>query len=253
MPKVTKPETLTLTFDADKISSDKFVKAFEAFFGIVKEVCYEISGSKSKIETFVQIEKGSVVLRAELIPKNPKDAPLFIHAKRKIYEGMDALENNVDKRPEFFNRQALEYSKVISTLRLTKRHPFTTMKISLNGKTKPVSREITTQTLATVDKLIGDKFIAVGAVEGVVRTISDYSGNLKFYLYDEQDDVNVLCNVSNEKEKDVLDKFRQRVVANGIVHYNKDGFPNAIDVEEITSLPTWEKLPPVEKFIGILK
>ena len=132
------------------------------------------------------------------------------------------------------------------------KNPFDRITIILNGSTPPQPQNVSSQTAATVDKLLGGKLISHGSVEGYLKAISDREGNVAFSVITPSNNDRVICIVKNELESQVLSNFRKRVRLYGLVRYDKEGYPYSINVEEIETLPSFEDMKQPKEFLGIL-
>ena len=107
--------------------------------------------------------------------------------------------------------------------------------------------EITSQTAATADDLLGSKHEGLGSVEGKIEIISDRKG-FKCSIFDPLYDRSIICYFDNpEIEEKAYRAFRKRALARGWVRYDREGKPVNIVVEEIREFPDESTLPTLEQ------
>jgi len=242
-------ESLSLEFDGEKITSEKFLKASSAFLNLIKEVSAEVTGSRKVVQTLVSVESGSVHVIAHPTIRKGEGLHTPHEINSVILGGLSQLERGAESAPEYFNRKALSDARLLSSL-LSGKDKLTKLAIRREGEAEAA---LSPQTFATVEKLLGTKYEAQGSVEGVLRTLSDEDEGLRFYVHDVLNDDRIVCEVPETYLSKAFELFRHRVVVYGLVRFGKDGYPNSIVVEEIVALPNFENLPPVDSFRGILK
>jgi hypothetical protein len=241
-------ESLSLVFDAESLTAEKFLKAVTSFLNLVREVSAEVAGSRTAVETIVAVHEGSVVIEAKpRLRPNARVSGKF-EFEKSILDGIRQLERNPETIPAYYNPESLASANALSMLMSGKNR---LTKLEIKGSThKPAS--FTPQTSASVERLLGSKFSAHGSVEGTLRTItSENDDSIKFYVFDALNNTKIECLVSEEEEQKILSFFKRRVVVDGLVQYDRDGFPRSITAENVEPLPGFGQLPPVEKYRGM--
>ncbi len=246
--KIRADESVSLEFDGEKTTPRKFLATLHAFFDLVQEVGNQVAGEENAIELNVSVYQASKGIRVTPYVRRGILMPTTIESA--IIVGVELLERNGDRVPPYFTIKALDDAAKLSHLGGTKdRRVFS--KMNLVGSSKKIV-PISPQTEATVDRLIRPKYTAYGSVEGELRGLKDEDDqSIKFQVRDEVNDDWIDCNVTEEWEQQILKYWKKRVSVAGQVHYNRDGFPNSITVEDVQELPGFDTLPPIETYRGL--
>jgi hypothetical protein len=101
-----------------------------------------------------------------------------------------------------------------------------------------------------VEELIGVKFRAYGAIEGIIETIT-IKGQVQFKIYDPATRDRIACIISPGQLEEAKAAFPHRVAVYGHIRYAKSGKPLAIEVETIRRLRSVEHLPQGKDIQGI--
>jgi hypothetical protein len=159
-------------------------------------------------------------------------------AVRIYIQGIRELETDEPptEAPAFFENKTLSsVRRLVSVLR----HDTGSLVFSSPG-IDPVSA--TQRVAINVDELIGAKFKANGALEGVLETLTA-RGKINFKLYDPLTNYRTVCYISPEKLDEAKAAFPHRVAVYGAIRYAKSGRPLSIDVEQIRRLRLRSELP----------
>lgn len=237
---------LTLKIEGKKITAEKFLKATNSFFGLVRSVADEITGEKGAVTWIATAEKGSQILTAtpeasELVVKDIQLIP------KTINQGFRDLEKK-DKRPKGFTDTTLRHAKDLSAIIGNTNGDVKSVVLKLAGR----SSSITEKTFSHVNDILGSRKSEEGSVEGRVTVLSDKAG-LTIYVDDVLTKHPVKCIPRDIDEQKLITAFRSRVVVMGTVHYRKDGAPVKIDVDMIRILGKQRDLPGFKDVIGIFR
>jgi hypothetical protein len=240
--KIRAEESLSIEFDGGRNTPEKFLATTRAFLDLVKEVASQVSGDEKAIELDVSVYPASIGIR--VVPYVRSDIHLPSPIECVVIAGIKLLEGNGDQIPKYFTKKALSDAAILS-------RNVHSGKMKLIGSSKDFV-PLSSQTNATVERLLRPKYSAHGSVEGVLRGIyADDDSTLKFEVRDEVNDDWVLCIASPNWEHQLIENWKKRVSVIGIVNYDRDGFPISINVENVMELPGFESLPPVETYRGL--
>jgi hypothetical protein len=159
-------------------------------------------------------------------------------AVRAYIEGIRALETDEPptEPPAFFENKTLSsVQRLVSVLRRD-----TAALVFSSPDIAPVSA--TQRVAISVDELIGAKFKATGALEGILETLTA-RGKINFKLYDPLTNCRIACYISPEKLEEAKAAFPHRVAVYGPIRYAKSGRPLSIEVEQIRRLRLRSELP----------
>ena len=147
-------------------------------------------------------------------------------------------------RPEFFSDGALDSLKDLAAIASGDVEEVF-VNGSLNGKAhRAIRLKPTIRT--NVDELIGPRYRSIGSVEGSLDTVSLHRGP-RIFVYHHITRRAVRCTFDREMIEEVKTALGQRVVASGIVHYNRQGDPLRVEMEHLRviargNLPTTAEL-----------
>ena len=237
---------LTLKIKGKKITAQKFLKATNSFLGLLRNVADEITGDTDAVTWIVSAKKGSQIITA-----TPEASTIPVRDIQSIPQaisgGFAALEKE-DHRPRGFSDTTLRHAKDLSLVVGNTDGDVSGVVLSF-GK---ISNPITDRTASNVGSILGAKRSEDGSVEGRVSVLSDKTG-----LTIEVDDVltghPVKCVPRKVSEQELINAFRRRIVASGLVHYRQDKAPVKIDVDEIRILGERSDLPGFDDIIGIFQ
>lgn len=159
-------------------------------------------------------------------------------AVRLYIEGIRALETDEPptEPPAFFEDKTLNsVHKLVSVLRRD-----TGSLVFSSPDIKPVSA--TLRVAVSIEELIGAKFKATGALEGVLETLT-VRKKINFKLHDPLTNYRTTCYISPEKLDEAKAAFPHRVAVYGAIRYAKSGKPLSIDVQRIRRLRLRSDLP----------
>lgn len=234
---------ITLELAGSKITSDKFLRAISAFFGVVNDVTNQVSKKQNALAWVVSVEAGSARIVATAEPIDPDDIDTIPPVLRAIREGAASIETSSEV-PRYFSEAGLQRMRELASIRSRE---IDTVKLIVDGAPVRLSHHTT----AHVDDILGVKSKALGAIEGKLQMMTQ-RGGLKFAIYDDLTDRRVECSVTPEMFEEIKAAFGKRVSVYGIVSYRGNGVPDNIKVQEFRVLSK-ENLPTFEDVKGILK
>ena len=249
MAKPLELQSLTFEVDGPKITAHDFNRSFSAFLELANEVANDIAGRSRAIEWILSVEAGSVRVQVtpEAVHIDPKQIPTAINA---IRDGLEFLEAGKHDWPDHFSEKALANVRHMSRVVSSSKEELS-IQIKYNGSTTKLS----SQSIASIDRLLKGKYTDYGTIEGYIRIISKKGGAHFFIDDDVSDRKNIRCYFKREFWNDVIQSFDpeidRRVSVTGDILYRRDGVPVHISVEEFRILRKKEELPTWDDVIGI--
>ena len=241
MDKSTKIE---LTLDGEFVDAKQFLQGVEHFIGLIKEVADVVSADGPKVDWLVKVREGSNVLEAY---PTAVDGSLE-KGKQCIVEiesGLRSLEEKA-KRPRNFTDKALKHARGLSGIVGTLGSKIDNVKIGSFKRTI----NITHQSYANIEKILGVHVVSFGSVEGKLRLISDIRGD-HVVIEDPITHKKIRCNLEPGLDE-IFHHFGERVSVNGLVKYRKDGEIVSVQVRDYRIIGG-KQLPTADDVKGILK
>ncbi|HET7623371.1 MAG TPA: hypothetical protein VFK39_15810 [Gemmatimonadaceae bacterium] len=239
---------LFLKLDRPDVSVEEFAEAAQALLAVVREVAQEVAGDATALRWIIrELRAGSAVLEAE--PEILDDALTPAVVERIMTaagDGMRALEEDGVGRPAFFTDSALRSAKRLAGILAAGEVGTSTIRIG------PVTVAPTQRVAANVDEIIMGKVKSIGAVEGLLVTVSKRDG-YRFFVQDRVRDHRVECHFKDDLLGSVLKAFDKLVIVRGVVWSRKDGAPQRIDVRSFEVLENDAQLPRANMVRGILR
>ena len=239
---------LSLRIDGD-ISIESFREAIVNFIKLLHEVDETVSGGDRSVRwKLADLRRGSAAILTWVgeprPPRTKKErvrdlAPIV---GEEVIAGMEKLERG-EGRPVVFSDDALDATKRLAHLRT--RRGITGLAIAgenADGKKRLRILDVTERVAATVNDLIGPKYIATGSVEGMLQVINSH-GTLYFSVYDSIWGGRVRCDIPEGLKAKAISAFDKRVLVRGIVSTDAAGHPRHVKAEDIEELPSREQLP----------
>ena len=175
----------------------------------------------------------------DLDDPSPEAVRLYIQGIKIL----DAEEPPTEPPPFFDEASLASLGRLVSVIRRdTRSLIFSSPGIEPASATERVAINIT--------KLIGAKFKASGALEGVLETLT-VKGRTNFKLYDPLTNYRIACYILPDKLNEAKDAFPHRVAVYGEIKYAKSGKPISIDVKQIRRLRLRVDLPQLKDIEGI--
>ena len=236
---------IELKLDGRKITVEKFRRSISAFYNLIDEVAFQVSGKRKQIQWIVTVEPGSIVLA-----NKPEVDKLPITILDKTVDSFDNGIATLEKkavRPDFFSDAALEYVQYLASIPEYHRNGLEHIGITINQK----SHILTHRSVANVEEILSVYGKALGSIEGRLSTISE-RGGLKIVVYEQITDKAIRCHIEDEMLDNVTSAFGKRVYIYGLINYGKDKLPKSIQVEEIRVFPSKDAIPSAMDVYGIL-
>lgn len=238
------PDSLTLKIDGQHITAEKFLKAVSSFVALINDVADNVSQEKAAFKWLVSVESGSAIVhfRPESHRAEKKFMPVAVKAVR---EGLRTIEKHA-QRPRYWSDNALRKAKDLAEVLDS-----TTGALDhVSVKSAAFVQQITRNTSAHVDSLIGAEYKSLGTIEGRLRTVTE-SGGVHFVVQDAMTHNSVRCYVNEDDIDDYMKAFRRRVAVYGEIRYRKDGQPVSIAVHDFRVLRELHDLPKASDVRGI--
>ncbi|RJP71359.1 MAG: hypothetical protein C4532_07485 [Candidatus Abyssobacteria bacterium SURF_17] len=238
--------SLTFEFSGSRVTAEEFVKGINAFFSLLNEVSANITGTPKGLRWIVRVEPGSV--RMKFIPERLKPFPETPEEiVTKIDEGVRMIETR-SERPTYFSDKALKRLRTLIQIRKGESGKVQPIKVGSNGKRS----RLTQKSLANINRLFEGEYKDWGSIEGKLEMIAERP-SYRFAVYDDLTDKPINCHFPKDILPEILKAFGKRVYVSGIIHYQGDGEPLSIDVEEIELFPSPQELPSASDVEGILR
>lgn len=237
---------LVLRIEGTRITAERFLKAADNFFNLLRNVADDISGQKGAVTWIVRAEKGSQVLIAT--PEADEHVVTDVHLiPRRIHNGFCEIEKG-SSRPEVFSDAALRRAKELASVVGNGDGEISRILIVYGKQSNVISEK----TSAHVAEILGPKRTEDGSVEGRVTVLSDRK-RLTITIDDILTGHSVRCTPRDIDEQELIRVFRTRITAIGTVHYRRDGAPVRIEVDRIRELGKRSDLPGFEDVRGIFR
>lgn len=235
---------LTLELDEEEISAADFSKAFDHFFGLVKEITKNIVPHKDGAAWVVKVYSGSAGFGVNGRRGVYLDSE--IAAIRQIFiGGLRQLENG--ERPVHFSDKAIEHSRALGTLFHAKKAPANVRIWSKQETFYPVAKMLAIKASEFLDAVYEDD----GSVDGYLEKLNAH-GQFDFVIYDALDRRAIKCEVDENRLQEAWSAFRKRVEVLGKVHYRRDGMPVSVKAKEIIRYPSKDEMPTLDEMRTLL-
>lgn len=217
-----------------------FVKTLSDCLGLVEKRVLETTDLRHRI---TGLKSSSAYMQLEPVAKKKAKKPSS-GAGRTVYEKFEktvsALETGgeIDAR---FNSEDLKTFRKLAAL-------------TLGGKkrVKIAGIQLTTQFVATIDKILKGVIKAKGTVKGRVEKLNVH-GCREFTLYPIIGNYSVICTFDEEQFESVQQAIKQNVTVHGTLSYRGDGpYPERVHVDHIERHPEDDKLPSLSALRGLM-
>ena len=239
-------DSVEIKIDGPRLTPDRFQKAVRDFFALLEGVEKNMTGAASEEDWIVEVDSGSVVIRAKA------ENPNAMQAINVVRNGFQSLEAGIQSAPGYFTRDEIRAARSLAALpdeagRYIK-------EISIKNGAVPL--RLSRQSVKTADAILaGESQIAFGSFEGFIETFHHKEGQpFTCSINDPVYKRKIVCNFTNTAaEEEAYRAFRppRRVLASGLIHYAKEGHPVRIDVNLIRVFPEERELPTIEEVRGI--
>ncbi len=236
-----------IELDADDVSAGDFVRALEAFVGLIREITRQTNHKLPKDAWRLVVQEGSQIVSVmpdtNKLPQAVADGVLSF-----IMDGMDSLEREA-KLPPMFTERALESARELS--KISSRQNDSAVPIRLLSREGRLSSKVTRSTFNHVSEILDWKYEDLGTVDGTLEVVSAHDG-YEFRIYEPVWNRPVRCSFDQELLADALRAFKKRVEVQGMIRYTKDGIPVSAKVLKISEFPDSSELPTFRDVRGIL-
>ncbi len=237
---------LVLRIEGTRITAERFLRAVDNFFNLLRNVADDISGQKGAVTWIVSAEKGSQVLTATPEADEQVVANVQLIAK-KIHNGFCEIEKG-SSRPEAFSDTALRHARELASVVGNGDGDISRVLLIYDKQSNAISQKTSTH----VGDILGARKTEDGSVEGRVTVLSDKK-RFNVYIDDTLTGHSVRCTPRNIDEQELINAFRSRITAIGTVHFRRDGAPVRIEVDRIRVLGKRDELPSFEDVRGIFR
>jgi hypothetical protein len=238
------PISLSILIRGERVTAERFQRAVDAFFGVLKEVTAAITGKAGSIEWVVSVRSGSIGIGAKGEAAHARHSVPVPQVVAAAYAGLRQIQES-RARPKHFNDGALHDARELA--QLVDGKTISAIRIRRSKESVGLQQEA----VHNVDAMFGGTLSEDGFIEGKLEMISS-RGGLHVGVWDALSDRQVRCYVSPQLLDNVTAAFGRRVAVGGTILYKPTGEPVSIDVETIEIFPTDEELPTAEDVLGIL-
>jgi len=234
---------IEIKFTGKEISPEKFLTAVQNFVEIVQGVGRNITGAAHPIQWTIEADRGSAIIRVRA-KNRVKEAGETTDAIRR---GFHSLKTGSRVVPRGFTVTELRKTQELADL------ADSDFPISIKNGNAP--EELSRDIWRTVDAMLRrDKYEDFGSIEGNLRSIT--KGNrFECEIHDDQSARTVHCYFTSDEiaEQAWASFMKERIVAHGLVRYDKEGCPTSVVADSIRSFTDESELPTVDDIQGIFR
>ncbi|MGH8541223.1 MAG: hypothetical protein ACRETW_12065 [Stenotrophobium sp.] len=235
---------ITLELDEEEISIADFQRAFDGFFGLVKEVTKAVAPRRNPNAWAVKVYEGSAGVGVSNLGSEFSVEEIS-SITNTLFAGLDALKEGA--RNSFFSDRAIEHAKSIANIfKGTKVQPNVRL-WSKRDRALPISRAL----VEKATEILAPAYEEQGAVEGTLERLESHT-KLQFVIYDVIDERAVRCEITEGLMEQAWKAWRQRVEVSGSVKYRKDGMPVSVKASKIIPFPQKSEIPTVQQMRALL-
>lgn len=240
-------QSIIFKIDEKRITIDIFSQSIRKFFNIIKDVTADVAGKSKALEWLLSVKPGSIILEAK--PESTNGSPELAEKTLTVLNnGFKAISER-SKRPEHFSDYALtNVFELGSMVGLGDKGIGQPLKIGI-GK---MFYDISPQSVAYVDEILGTYTEAYGTIEGEILALK-IKGKLNFSIWETLTGKEIKCFFKDELYNDVISAIRKRVSVYGLIYYNKEGRPLKVEIEKLMQFPEDNELPKFKDIIGLFK
>ncbi len=235
---------IALELDAPKLSSGDFLRAAESFFGLVNEVAKTLNDEISRDSWDVSVDKGSQIIN--VYPNKDKLTPKLVdEIVSNVLDGIHCLENS-SENPFRNSYKAVEYIKNLGKIA---NHDKDSIPVKLLSRfaVKPITRNVFNH----ASQILSHQYtVDTGTVDGILNVVSN-SNSCEFRISEILYGKTIKCFISQALLPKALKAFNKRVEVDGLIRYDKEGFPKSVKASDITIFPKPENIPHFSKMKGI--
>jgi len=235
---------LTLELDEEEISITDFSKAFDHFFGLVKEVAKHIAPTRNASAWLVKVYPGSLGVGVQGKRGIYLDGEIAA-IRQACIDGLKEIEDG--KRPAHFSDKAIEHSRMLGSIFNSKKTPVNIRIWSQRVAYAPVAKTLALKAGEFLDPVYEDD----GSVDGSILRLNAHD-EFDFVIFDSLDGRAIKCEVDERLLAEALGAWRQRVEVLGKVRYRRDGIPVSVKAREIIRYPSSNEIPTLEEMRSLL-
>ena len=236
---------ITLELGGSEITPDKFRKSVNAFVGLLEAITKSVCREAPLVEWRIQVKAGSNLVGANAAEgANPQHVR---HILALTGQGLEQFEIEGEV-PPVYPDEAIKRIRELSNL--TAKSAEDDTRIGLWVKKRRT--EITPAIHTAVRAALRPGFSEYGTIEGQLSVLSDRKG-VHFVIYERVWDRPVRCTVTDDLLERMMDYWRKRIAAHGMVHYRPDGLPVRIEADDIDVFPDDNELPSHDDVLGALR
>ncbi len=248
--KNTSNKSIILKIEGKRITIDKFSQSVRRFFNLIEDVATNVTGKTKAFEWLISVKPGTITLKAkpESINGSPELAEKTITA---LNNGVQEISKGI-KRPKYFSDYGLNNLFELGSIVGLGDKGIEHLKIGVGNGTDKEYNNISPQSVAYIDEILGTENEAYGTIEGKLLALK-VKGRLNFSIWETLTEKEVKCFFRDELYNDVISSIRKRVSVYGLIHYNKEGRPLKVEIEKLTQFPEDSVLPKFKDIIGLFK
>ena len=220
------------------IPLSRALKAERSFLSLISDVGQSVAKRKQPVIWILDgITKGSVVLAVRGEPNDVTEATVSATV-RAVARGLAILEKRPE-RPPHFTDQALQAARELAQIG----------DIAVGDGAIPLL--LTTQLVANVDKVFGERLREIGSVEGMLEGLTIH-GQRVFALYDRLTGARMECDFGHRiPAPEIGAAIGARVAVHGVITLNPAGDIAHVKAESLEVFPPSEDLPSAADVRGI--
>lgn len=225
----------------DDLEPKRFVSALREFFGLTDELAQ--APSAEAIKWRVRVKEGSNIIA--LAAGAGSDGNAVHAAHHRMFEGTTALVQGNFSTP-ILTEKAIQHAKKLSDLTRSGAH-VTRMRVWLSKRPIEFGPEV--GDFVRQDE--ASSYSDYGTLEGTLKAIADQAGGLEIRIHDPLWKRAIPCRVNDDQIIQAMEAFRRRVEVSGLIHYNQNGRPTSIRMDDLLMLPDDTDLPTASDIQGL--
>ena len=243
-----KPDELIITMDSktEDIEAQSFVDAITHSLEILREIDSSVSMRwRGTLRWVIGILSRQSPAQVSLRPIPLPDTIDYGHEVISYYiQGMEQLKTG-KKIPQHFSDSALGAAQKLARI---SRADIRSLKVKSNGNEVKISEHIA----ATINDLIGQTYVSIGSVEGVMEMVTIHE-HTYFRVYDAIHGQGIPCYFTRDLLPIVQKGLGQRVAVSGTVRADRRGKPESMRVADLRLFPSESELPKPSELRGVGK
>lgn len=236
-------DSIEIKLTGPHIPPEKFVTAVQRFLEIVQGVGRNIGGHKNPIQWTIEVDRGSAIIRARA-QNRPQEATECTDAIRHAFHSLRTGARSV---PRGFTVAELRKTQELADL--------TDKDFLMAVKNGDTSEELSRDIGRTVESMLRrEKYQDFGSIEGIMCSMAKGT-RFECEIKDQQSGKTVHCYFTTDAvARQAWEAFmKDRIVAHGLVRYDKEGCPTSIVADAVRWIPDEADLPTVEQIQAIFQ